>query len=446
MISLPVLLALSVSQICTEDSCRLVPLPLRDRFARVAGRPNMPRPDKTDGGTVRISSVLGDTTSWLSGFHCEGGLVVTCAHGLRPGARISVIFPSGTVRAAELEELDLSNDIAVLSVGPSSERYVTIAPDEPPVGAPVALCGYGPGPFGVAQGGSVEGYEDEWITVRDLGAREGDSGGPLFTYDGRVVGLVSEYAWRDRPPIFHRVSGPRCRLIRRLLQRVRDRIKQVIGKPEPDPVPQPVPDPDVKPGPDSVPQPAPDPDTEPEPDPVPKPVPDPDVKPDAAYPDTGNRGNVEDGASVINDVASARAGFDPLFILLSTAAAVTGVGVPVAGLYAASVGLRLLWRRRRRARGREEEATDGDRRPAGFLGDRNPREAKEFLRLAQLEGRNPLLDALAGRIALDRLDWDIDRDPTSDEAERARRLKTYIQEKVERMAPLALRDKLASVN
>jgi len=36
--------------------------------------------------------------------------------------------------------------------------------------------------------------------------------------------------------------------------------------------------------------------------------------------------------------------------------------------------------------------------------ERDDREARQLLRLSQLEGRDPLQDALAGRLALDRLD------------------------------------------
>mgnify|MGYP002140146630 CR=1 FL=1 len=36
--------------------------------------------------------------------------------------------------------------------------------------------------------------------------------------------------------------------------------------------------------------------------------------------------------------------------------------------------------------------------------ERDDREARELLRLSQLEGRDPLQDAVAGRLALDRLD------------------------------------------
>jgi hypothetical protein len=36
--------------------------------------------------------------------------------------------------------------------------------------------------------------------------------------------------------------------------------------------------------------------------------------------------------------------------------------------------------------------------------ERDDRESRELLRLSQLEGRDPLQDAIAGRLALDRLD------------------------------------------
>jgi hypothetical protein len=67
--------------------------------------------------------------------------------------------------------------------------------------------------------------------------------------------------------------------------------------------------------------------------------------------------------------------------------------------------------------------------------ERDDREARELLRLSQLEGRDPLQDALAGRLALDRLDAlaESDADPTR--ARLADDLRRELRERFNEIAP-----------
>lgn len=67
--------------------------------------------------------------------------------------------------------------------------------------------------------------------------------------------------------------------------------------------------------------------------------------------------------------------------------------------------------------------------------ERDDREARQLLQLSQLEGRDPLQDALAGRLALDRLDEiaESDRDPK--QAEWADDLRRELRERFNEVAP-----------
>jgi hypothetical protein len=67
--------------------------------------------------------------------------------------------------------------------------------------------------------------------------------------------------------------------------------------------------------------------------------------------------------------------------------------------------------------------------------ERDDREARELLRLSQLEGRDPLQDALAGRLALDRLDAVADGDADPQRARLADELRRELRERFNDIAP-----------
>ena len=67
--------------------------------------------------------------------------------------------------------------------------------------------------------------------------------------------------------------------------------------------------------------------------------------------------------------------------------------------------------------------------------ERDLAEAKQLLRLSRLEGRDPLQDALAGRLALDRLDAIAERDGDLEQAAWADRLRRELRERFNDIAP-----------
>jgi hypothetical protein len=66
--------------------------------------------------------------------------------------------------------------------------------------------------------------------------------------------------------------------------------------------------------------------------------------------------------------------------------------------------------------------------------ERDDREARELLRLSRLEGRDPLQDAIAGRLALDRLDALADGDDST-KASWADELRRELRERFNDIAP-----------
>ena len=67
--------------------------------------------------------------------------------------------------------------------------------------------------------------------------------------------------------------------------------------------------------------------------------------------------------------------------------------------------------------------------------ERDDREARQLLQLSQLEGRDPLQDAIAGRLALDRLDAAADGDADSPRAKWADELRRELRERFNEIAP-----------
>ncbi|HYO26053.1 MAG TPA: serine protease [Lacipirellulaceae bacterium] len=71
--------------------------------------------------------------------------------------------------------------------------------------------------------------------------------------------------------------------------------------------------------------------------------------------------------------------------------------------------------------------------------ERDDREARELLRLSQLEGRDPLQDALAGRLALDRLDALAEGDADPQRARLADDLRRELRDRFNEIAPTKFR-------
>lgn len=67
--------------------------------------------------------------------------------------------------------------------------------------------------------------------------------------------------------------------------------------------------------------------------------------------------------------------------------------------------------------------------------ERDDDEARQLLRLSQLEGRDPLQDAVAGRLVLDRLDTTAEGDTDPQKARWADELRRELRERFNEIAP-----------
>jgi S1-C subfamily serine protease len=157
-------------------------------------------------GIVRIVNQQGNEFSIGSGtlVDCKQierkqdvGIVLTCAHVFSDGVGdILVFFDSGTPRRAVLIASDDKNDLASLAVEQPGSPAVELATSVPAIGTPLDSCGFGQeGKLRINRGelrGQVTLKDGESEGVVELSgmARQGDSGGPIFDAQHRLVAVI----------------------------------------------------------------------------------------------------------------------------------------------------------------------------------------------------------------------------------------------------------------
>ena len=161
---------------------------------KLPGHPGIDEADPMDGRTVGTGVVIVDK-----------GLILTNLHVVAGAARITVTFADGSQSEARVVSLQHENDLAVL-------QAATI-PDDLHAATLRSTAGLAPGdavlavgfPFGIgpsASQGVVSGLKREFRSPEgqrslsnliqfDAAANPGNSGGPLVTMDGHVVGIVT---------------------------------------------------------------------------------------------------------------------------------------------------------------------------------------------------------------------------------------------------------------
>lgn len=139
-------------------------------------------------------------TSLGSGFVIDAdGLVVTNNHVIAKADEIMVIFPDGTELVAEVVGRDPKTDIAILKVDPKGKKLKAVRwgnSSEARVGDWVVAIGNPLGLGGSVTAGIISarnrdihaGPYDDFIQT-DAPINRGNSGGPLFDLDGRVIGV-----------------------------------------------------------------------------------------------------------------------------------------------------------------------------------------------------------------------------------------------------------------
>lgn len=125
------------------------------------------------------------------------GLILTAAHVISGAEEVDIIFPNSTVKRAKVLGANYSKDIAMCHLIEKKEwKYAEVAPSEElEIGEYVVAMGHAYG-FDAARTppvrfGRVMSKQTNYFLTTDCTLIGGDSGGPLYDLDGKVVGIHS---------------------------------------------------------------------------------------------------------------------------------------------------------------------------------------------------------------------------------------------------------------
>ena len=188
----------------TPTQVRNVPPPNQNLLAS-------PVVSKVKGSVVKVTGIAPSCSRQIdgSGFVYARERVMTNAHVLA-GVSHPKVFAEGRQYDATPVYIDEETDIAVLDVPGLPEVPLAFEPQRATSGSDTIIMGYPGGgglyigPARVRDRGEISGpdFRDQRTVVRDVYAlygtvRAGNSGGPLFATDGRVLGVVFASAIDD---------------------------------------------------------------------------------------------------------------------------------------------------------------------------------------------------------------------------------------------------------
>lgn len=136
-----------------------------------------------------------------TGFVVARGIVMTCAHVVRGGTRVTVLSGGGARHDAKINTLDMGNDWALLEVNGLESEPIPVSVDKPNVGATIYCIGY---PLGgikdstdpIVGSGNIAALQrldgDQRFMQITAPVNPGNSGGPVLDQYGRWVGIVSQ--------------------------------------------------------------------------------------------------------------------------------------------------------------------------------------------------------------------------------------------------------------
>lgn len=163
--------------------------------------PKVSRPGRARPSVCRVVSQAGASIEAGSGVLVRvsgsSALVLTAYHVVRGNrGTMEVAFPCGTVGPARLVAFDQDWDLAALAVPRPDAEPATIAAQAPRLGDRLTIAGYGPaGVYRELDGSVVEfgsptrEHPAQFVDMTGT-ARQGDSGGPMFTKDGQLGGVL----------------------------------------------------------------------------------------------------------------------------------------------------------------------------------------------------------------------------------------------------------------
>jgi len=163
---------------------------------------------------VRVESRRGPVTikgtGTLVAWRAGRGLVLTVAHVLKAGYRVVVRLADGREIDGRVVAADAQHDAALVEIDVPKVQVIHQA-DAVPQGGAASWAGYGQDAWAVTAG-QVAGTDGDFLVVQGKG-REGDSGSPIYTPQGAMIGMLSESSqgpgepWRSEGPRIEWISG-----------------------------------------------------------------------------------------------------------------------------------------------------------------------------------------------------------------------------------------------
>ncbi len=377
-------------------------------------------------GPGYFSGVLIDTPH-------ENDLILTCAHALKHAGNTMAIFADGQRIWANIIAKDHYMDLALLQVRKSNRQKFSISINRPARGEIVAGFGFGGAQNYRESQGPVIQYQ--WLSKPETqdtppdcfefqaAVRTGDSGGPVLNRKGQIVGVIFGGGKEDTNAID-------CVRINQFLKTaLLDKRVQGTSDPQSPPVYE---------------------------------------RKKSANLGATNSNAIErlplvtvDSESInelerknkkpkpsTKDLAP-RSGRGLLGILDGVdwyslaafggkvAAGSAGVGLTGGAGWAAWVALQAATKLYRRRKARKGSLAVQAAEPFSPIA-RDDTEAKQLLQLSQLEGRNPVHDAIVGRFTFDTIDLCLANGPDGPEADALRKLRVEIESRFNKTVPLAV--------
>jgi serine protease Do len=147
--------------------------------------------DRVESGVVMVRATTCSGTGVGSGFLVGGDQIITAAHVV-DGAVSVAVAQGDLVQPATVLGVDEERDVAVLSTAGIPGFAFSMTPTMPAAGTAVAVVGHPLGEPLTITSGNVSRIDDAlWPNLQlDVSVSPGNSGGPVVTADGRVVGVL----------------------------------------------------------------------------------------------------------------------------------------------------------------------------------------------------------------------------------------------------------------
>lgn len=170
--------------------------------------------------TVRVLAIGCGQEQEGSGFAVSPSLYVTNAHVVAGTRNITVQAPDGRSARAAVVEFDPKFDLAILQTAPLGTPVLHIDPSDVNEGVPAVVLGYPEGgPFSARVAGVASRFEAQGRDIYDNAivdrvvyelqavVRPGNSGGPLVSPSGEVIGVVFSRS-ASNPDIGYALASP----------------------------------------------------------------------------------------------------------------------------------------------------------------------------------------------------------------------------------------------